>query len=348
MRNKKSFIKYLLIIPGVFFLAACHFQDNHTNESGRRDSILKSDMLRGITDSINQFPDSSGLYFERGGMLYGMKEFDMAGKDIQKAIELNPMKADYYIALGEILLTGDHYASAEKAFRKAIYLNPGNLMARLRLSYTLLNQKRYKETILETDTLLQLDNQIPEVYGLQSQAYSALKDTVQSLAIMEKAVKLAPNNYDVLMAVGDLLLNKKNAKALQYYEKAKNADTTQAEPLYCIGLFYEKTAKPDSAVNAYKACISRDAYYLDAYLHLGKIYEAENSWEKAFKIYTLATEIDPRSSIAFYERGACYEKLNQPENALNDYENAYSLDRKNVEAKAAMERMRKILSPHKT
>lgn len=332
----------------VFVLTSCNHNDKQqsgTEHDG--DSIYNSSVLKTITDSIKQFPDSSGLYFERGGMLYVMKEYELAGKDIQKAIQLDPMKTDYYIALGEIGIASNRFDRANTAFHKALQLDKANLMARIQLSYSLFQQGNYKETILQTDTLLQKDKNFAEAYGLQSQAYRALKDTVKAFELMKKAVALAPGNYDVLMAMGDMLLHKKDPEALKYYERAKSADTTKAEPFYCIGLFYEEKGNQDSAIAAYKLCIGKDAYYLDAYMNMGKLYEKRNDWENALKIYKLATEIDPKSSMAFYRRGVCFEKSGQPENALNDYENAYSLKRTNEAAKSAMERLRKILSPNK-
>ena len=348
MLNKTLIFKNILwIIFAIVLFASCRHKSNQGNTSAAGDSLYHSLILKKITDSIRQFPDSSRFYFERGGMLYVMKEYKMAGKDIQKAIDLDPEKEDYYIAMGEIYLADNQFDQAEHVFRKALQLNAANEMARLQLSYTLFQQKNYKETIRQTDTLLREDKRFAEAYGLQSQAYIELKDTVKAISLMNKAVSLAPENYNVLMAMGDMLLATHNRMALLYYERAKKADTTQAEPFYCIGLFYENKGERDSAIAAYKSCIGRDAYYLEAYINLGKIYENKNDWKSALKIYKLATEIDPKSSQAFYRRGICYEKLDQPENALNDYENAYSLKRTNTEAREAMERLKKHISSSK-
>ncbi|TAN11663.1 MAG: tetratricopeptide repeat protein [Chitinophagaceae bacterium] len=346
MRKRGLLVKYILfMLPALGWFAACHHPDKNAHSetvpAQNSDSLFQSDRLKKITDSIRQFPDSSNLYFERGGMLYVMKEYALAGKDIQKAIDLDPMRVDFYIALGEIQITENNFPHAANAFKKALQLDPKNLMARLQLSFSLYNQKDYEGTIRETDTLLKIDPHIARAYGIQSQAYEALKDTVKSLVLMKKAVDLAPNDYDALMAMGDLLLRHHQDSALQYYERAKAADTTQGEPLFCIGLYYMQKNEPRKATNAYKACIARDAFYVDAYLNLGKIYENENDWQDALKVYNLATQISPTSSEAFYHRGLCFEKLNNIKAAINDYENALDLKSTNAEAKAALARLKK-------
>lgn len=349
MAGKLIFRKYILPIwTALFFLSACHNKSGNKNSTASEaisvshsDSLFQSERLKSLTDSINKFPDSANLYFERSGMLYVMKEYDLAGKDIQKAINLNPMRVDFFIALGEIQITENHFPLAADAFRKALTLDPKNRMARLQLCFSLFNQKDYHGTILETDTLLKMDSHIAQAYGLQSQAYEALKDTAKAFALMKKAVDLAPDSYDALMAMGDLLLRHHSDDALQYYERAKVADTTQGEPLFCIGLFYTQKNEPQKAIAAYKACIGRDAFYLDAYMNLGKIYENENDWQNALKVYNLATQISPTSSEAFYHRGLCFEKLNNIKAAINDYENALDLKSTNAEAKAALARLKK-------
>lgn len=346
MRKRALSFKYiLLILPVLCWFTACHNPGKNAHSetvaAQNSDSLFQSERLKKLTDSIRQFPDSSNLYFERGGMLYVMKEYALAGKDVQKAIDLDPMRVDFYIALGEIQITENNFSNAVNAFKKALQLDPKNLMARLQLCFSLFNQKDYGGTIREADTLLKTDPRVARAYGIQSQAYEALKDTVKALVVMKKAVELAPNDYNALMAMGDLLLRHHKDSALQYYERAKVADTTQGEPLFCIGLYYMQKNEPRKAINAYKACITRDAFYLDAYLNLGKIYENENDWQNALNVYNLATRISPTSSEAFYHRGLCFEKLNNIKAAVNDYENALDLKSTNTEAKAALARLKK-------
>jgi tetratricopeptide (TPR) repeat protein len=324
----------------LLLLAACHQGTRRPETTPRSDSVFHSGMLKDLTDSIGRFPDSSRLYFERGGRLYVMKEYELAGKDIQKAIDLDPMKTDYYIALGEIQLSGGKTGEAAKAYRRALVLAPDNLMARLQLSYVLFQQKHYGLVVHQTDTLLLQDPKMAQAYGLQSQAYQALQDTARALRVMRKAVKLAPANYDALMAMGDLLLKGGDSAALTYYRRAAKADTTQGEPLYGMGLFYQRQSRPGEAISAYKACIGRDAYYLDAYLKLGGIYENENAWKKALKIYNLAIQVSPASSDVFYHRGRCYEKLHHPKAAISDYENALDLKDTNGDARQALNRLK--------
>lgn len=321
-------------------MAACHTGSRPEADQGSGDSLFHSELLRGVTDSIARYPDSSRLYFERGGILYAMKQYELAGKDLHKAISLDPLQTDYYISLGEIALAAEALPAAGDAYRKALQLDPDNQMARLELAFVLVQQKRFGQAILQTDSLLAQDGKLVQAYGLKAQALEALNDTAQALTLLKKSVALSPGNYDALMATGDLLLRRQDTSALGYYRRAAAADTTQGEPLYCIGLVKQRLGKTSGAVAAYKACIVRDAYYLDAYLRLGAILEHDNDWKDALKIYTLATRIDPTSSEAFYHRGLCQEKLNEFPAATRDYQDALDLNSGNHKARAALDRLK--------
>lgn len=334
-----AFFGYVSALLFFFMLASCHDSQRHAPSGTGTDSVFHSQLLQGVTDSIRRYPDSSRLYFERGGLLYVMKEYELAAKDIQRAIALDPLKSIYYISLGEIKLAGNDYSGAAGAYRRAALLDPDNLMARLQLAYVYIQQKDYPGALAQTDTLLKQDDRVAEAYGLRAQAFEGMKDTARALDILKKAVSLAPGDYDALMAVGDILMKKGNTAALSYYRRARKADTTQGEPLYCMGLFHEAKGDISDAIAAYKACIERDAYYLDAYLKLGPIYEHEKDWVNALKVYNLATKIDPTSSVAFYQRGVCHENLKNLQAARNDYLDALSLKKDNREARTALDRL---------
>lgn len=331
----------------VFSMTACRSgtqEQNNTSATipgSHSDSLLHSEELKPLTDSINRFPGNSSLYFERGNKLFTLKEYELAGKDIQKAIALDPLRVDYVIALGEIGLSENKFASASEAFRRVLQLDPRNLMARLQLSFSLYQQMDYQNAIRESDTVISRYPQISQAYGIQARAYEALKDSAKAIELMRKAVTLSPKDYNALMAMGDLLLSHHDEEALGYYERAKVADTTQGEPLFCIGLIYTQKKQQENAISAYRECIGRDAFYLDAYLNLGKLYESKNDWQNAWKTFNLATRISPTSSEAFFQRGFCFEKMKNIKAAINDYENALDLKSTNAEAKAALDRLKK-------
>lgn len=338
-KRKQVFLSEVLGLL-ITVMAGCHGGGGRETAGARGDSIFHTELLKKVTDSIARYPDSSRLYFERGGILYVMKQYDLAGKDLQKAISLDPLETDYYISLGEIALASDAFAAAAEAYRKALALDATNQMARLELAFVLFQQSDFRGALRQSDSLLAQDDKLVQAYGIKARALEALGDTAEALRQLTRSVSLSPHNYDALMATGDLLFHRRDTAALAYYRRAAASDTTQGEPLYCIGLVQEQAGETSLALEAYKACIDRDAYYLDAYLRMGALMERENDWQGALKIYTLATRIDPTSSEAFYHRGLCQEKLHDLAAAKRDYQDAVDLKGSNSEARAALDRLK--------
>ncbi len=67
----------------------------------------------------------------------------------ERAIRLDSMLSDGYLALGYVDAEQFHWKAAESELRRAIALDPNNAEARYRLGYTLVNQGRQAEAIPE-------------------------------------------------------------------------------------------------------------------------------------------------------------------------------------------------------
>ncbi len=324
------------------FLVSCHFHKDSSSENKQAkgpDSAFHSQMLSRLTDSIRQHPDNASLYFERGALHYVTKDYQAAKKDLRKAILLDPLKSAYYTALGQLFLSQHFLDSARNNFYKALAIDSADNRARLQLAYVLLDQKNYRASILQTDTLLAQDPQITQALGVQSQAYEALGNKKKALEIMEKVMKLPPVSYNAYMRMGDLLLDQNKREAITYYRKAALLDSNAAEPYYCIGLLYERQNENKKAITAYSTCISKDVQYEKAYLRLGKLYEKNKDWEKAREIFNLAIKTNPASSEAYYHRGLAHEHLDEKQLAIRDYEQAIIFNENNQPAKEALNKL---------
>ncbi len=96
-------------------------------------------------DSVNKAlqldPKSAINYVSRGVGNYYLPPalgggLELAIKDFQKAIELDPQSADAHLWLGLALRKSNRNAEARKAFQKAIELNPARVWAKQQLDKT--------------------------------------------------------------------------------------------------------------------------------------------------------------------------------------------------------------------
>jgi TPR repeat protein len=66
-----------------------------------------------LTDAINRNPQDADAYYKRGNVLARLREYDLAGKDFGRAIELNPRDAQAYNNRCWVML---HFAWAKWRF----------------------------------------------------------------------------------------------------------------------------------------------------------------------------------------------------------------------------------------
>lgn len=333
----------VFLVLAVLLLAGCGWKGGEqATASPAEDSLFHSRALAALTDSIRLHPDSARLFVARGGVLYAMEQYALAERDLRHAVTLDSTRAEAFAGWGEALLALGRLQEAEQAYRHVLALQPRARRPRLQLGYVLFQQRAYPAVVSQMDTLLGIDPRLAEAYGLQSQAYQALGDSSRALAGMQKAVELSPLNYDALMALADLLAGERRREALDYYRRAAAVDTTQGEPYYGMGLYYQRRGESDSAIEAFGRCIRTDAYHTDAYLQLGQLYEDKNNWKKAREVFTLAISVSPADAAAYYHRGRCNEKLKHPEEARADYQQALNLDKDNRPAQEGLDRLGKL------
>lgn len=83
--------------------------------------------------SVNYLARGVGNYYLPQGLGGGL---DLAIKDFQKAIELDPQSSEAHLWLGLALRKQNKNGEARKAFQKAIELNPGRVWAKQQLDKT--------------------------------------------------------------------------------------------------------------------------------------------------------------------------------------------------------------------
>lgn len=341
MRNKAVLSYICIAISFLVTFSACRPNNNQAEDSTSaiRDSILNSPDIAPITDSIKMFPDKAALYYERSGGLFQLQHYDLAKADMQKAISLQPASPELYYALGQIDAALNNADSAENDFRHALDYDQKNTDARLSLANLYYHQKNYKRALNQLDSLKQLAPRLAEADGLSSLIYQDMGDTVKAISEMKAAVAKAPDNYEAVMGLGDLLSSKHNPEALDWYQKAFKLDTTRAEALYSEALYYLLDNDTAKAIGMFRKSIETDGNFLGSYMRLGELYRKEKDWKKGLSTYLLATKIAPSNADAYYYLGLCEEKIGKTDKAISYYRQASALN--SDKAEDALKRLKR-------
>jgi tetratricopeptide (TPR) repeat protein len=328
-----------LLLTGLLcWLCSC---SSGTRDKESAEKILSSKPYAGLTDSIKQFPQNQELYLQRGLLLSQNDRHELAMVDYKKAWELKP---EEFIALQYVssLMLINRPVEAIKLLKESLARWPANPDLHRRLSEIYAQMGETKKAIAQYDEWAQQDSLNFEVWYEKGVLLARLKDTPAAIQALEYSYKVQPINYNGL-ALASLYAATLNPKVITVCDDLIRKDTTGIinDVLYLKGSFYSDTKQYDKAMQLFNECISRDWKFADAYIEKGIVLHDLKNYDSALKVFTMAATVANANPDAWYWMARCYEVLGKKDLALVNYQRALAIDKKFVEAKEGIDRVKK-------
>jgi len=292
-----------------------------------------------LTEAIEKAPNKAENYFQRGNALNKLQLDSLALVDYQKAISLDSSKAEYFSALGDLLIEHQDVSGSLPYLEKAIALNPKDPKARLNIAKMMLFSKDYPKAFTEINTVLRQDVYNPEAYFLKGMVYKDMGDTAKARSSFETALNVSPNYKEAAVQLGQIYLNEGNPLGLQYLENAFRMDSNDVLPLYAMGMYYQGKEDWENAKLNYRRALQHNRQYVDALYNTGYVLMQQDSFETAITLFDQVLELGSRDARTFYLRGLAFELLGNNAAAEQDYRRAFELDKNNPEIKTALKRV---------
>jgi tetratricopeptide (TPR) repeat protein len=285
-----------VILSVVIFLNACGSKNDETSipDSAAVENLSEAS-LNILNESIDDDPSNDLLYYKRALFYYHRHNISKALLDINKAIEIEEDKGDYYLLQGEA------------------YYENGNLLLA-------------KEASLKAESLLE---NVPALMVLQSNIYLDLKDTVKYNAYINKTVQLIPFKADAdFVLARKYLITKDSVRSLAFFQSAVKKDPdylpaykeiikiymhkamydssmsyvlngiriSHQTPLFyeAEGRFFEKIRLFGAAESAYLIALKYSNKNPEYYKLLGELKYRLNDYVKALSWYSLLLANNPR------------------------------------------------------
>jgi len=203
-------------------------------------------------------------------------------------------------------------ACAREAFEQAVTLDPQRIDYAEQLANLLFKQSRampgqerletmakarkYFDYIIgryEKDVTLPKDKRNPDVYFNRGTILFDTGHFAEALADIEKAMELAPQRYDVIVAYADSLFkSNRYDEAAKYYREMLDSKVEVAHAYFYLGRIYLLQNQREKAKENFLQCVRTNATaFPDAYRYLGDIYrekglrkEAEANYRKYLKL----------------------------------------------------------------
>lgn len=172
-------------------------------------------------------PNSVWAHELSAELMEGMKNYEGAVVEYQKAVEIAPNQPGTHFKLGDLYWSLSRWNEAGEQFKAEIVNDPRNCQSHWKLGNILLQQSQ------------QLD---------------------EALGHIDQALKLCPTHADVLLDRGRILLKLHRApEALPYLEEGAKYHPTDATIYFALSQAYRATGKPEQARTAMETFRTLDA-----------------------------------------------------------------------------------------
>lgn len=324
-----------------FIVASCTSKQSENkltaNASQEKSAIAE------LTSLIGQHPKDADLYYKRGMYYHQSKQDSLALADLYNAIKIDSSKSYYFSSIADILFEHKDINGSVQWIQKAIKLNPDDAKAHLKIAKMFLFTQEYPKAFTEINTVLRTDVYNAEAYFLKGMCYKSMLDTNKAISSFQTAVQTDPKYAAAHMQLALIYASRKNKLAINYFENAFNADSSDMEPLYGEAMFWQDQNKFEEAKLVFKKCILINRNYEKSYYNIGWMLLQQDSIEKALRHFSMAIIAKPEFTEAYYNRGLCYELLEQYDSAYVNYQQALSLNQDLPNGKNALNRVKPLI-----
>ncbi len=251
MVDLRDSIKIDIPSPTLDFMAYCKLLEVYSSLGMKKemDATMKvlEDML---ADRSRILLSDNSFNFFMGNAFFWFGDLKKSSDYLRKALPLI-LNGEYlfsiHLLLGQIELQYGNFQQSYNHFSAARVLLPDNPVPLLHLGdLAYLRDKDPKKAEGYYLQALQLNHRYLAAYLQLGKLYAAVDNNGAAIAILKKALLIAPENYGVLVSLGSLsFLQKDIDSAIVYFRRSAEIQPANPTNYYNLGQCYEK--KGDSA-----------------------------------------------------------------------------------------------------
>jgi len=268
---------------------------------------LKKEELKLAEELIGNFPDSDEPLVVMGNVLYRQGNVIEAMEFWNKALKVNPKRADVYRSMASLSMKKGQFAEVIRQYRKALEIEPQLPDVYSNMGHALMMAGRPEEAIKALEREIQISPNSGFAYFLLGQAYLQRKEYEKAKENYEAALKINPEYTNAYYGLASVFAKLGNLdKAKEYSESFKKLKAEERKSLK------GRKIKYDDFVETQKTAAI-------TYVNIGRVYRENGKLIKAEELLKQATGLDPNNIVCFLELGTIYQISKQPSKALQMY-----------------------------
>lgn len=235
--------------------------------------------------------------------------------------EYAAIAAEGYERLAWIYSARSDYQLAVTVLEAAQLYRPNSPELLVDLAIAHFNAQQYDRAVVAANKVLAVAPNNPGAHQMLGKSFFMLGDLGKSIAELEIAAKLAPNDLDVVYTLGIAYLrNRQPDAAKQLYNSLVKLAGEQPQLHVIIGRAYRQSGLLAEAAEEFKKAIALDPRFPRAHYYLGITYlldEGQSKTKEALEEFKLEVAANPDEFFANYYLGVVYNFQRQWELAIS-------------------------------
>lgn len=296
-------------------------------------------MIAQFDHLISLHPESAELYLQRGQEYFAMSMYVEAIRDLEKAVELDPMLFETWQTLADAYLQNIQSRKAIETLEESVEIYPDSVHAHLKLAEFQLILKQYDQAMQSLKRAQELDPGNADAHFVRGMLLKEVGDTSRAIHQFQLATRENPQLSDAWINIGQLLEAAKDPEAIRYFEAGLLVAPTNKVLLRAMAQYLARQGDFMGAKATYRALLALDPDDSDAYYDLGLLYMEEDSLRVAHQHFNFAIKTDPQFARAYFYLGFTKEQMLDTSEALFYYRQTKKLNPESRDATEAIARL---------
>jgi tetratricopeptide (TPR) repeat protein len=193
-----------------------------------------------------------------------------------------------------------HFDIVELKCRSIIQFQKDNEFVINLLACSLMEQKKFEDSIFFFKKSLSINSKNPETYLNLARIYFIKKEIEQSLQHYSKVLELRDDLYYVYYELGNVYVVKNDdINAVKNFAKAVSLKNDFADGYFNLGVFLKKLNKTSESIYSFNKAIQYNPKDFEAYNYLGMIHSDLEKNSEAIEFYKKAIFINPNLVVGY-------------------------------------------------
>lgn len=226
---------------------------NYQEEYGR--ALTAADLaIKHIPKKDKQY--RAFAYIVRAEVYVGLGEAEKGLADLTSAVNETPDDPDVYERRANLYYYMDKYDLADKDYQKIISLNPGSVMGYMGIGRNANAEKRYNDAIEQFDYVTRLASNYSSGYSFRAESYIGINQFNKAIDDIIRALNIDGNDkaFNLMFQVADSSMVELVTKLKVQSIKSPNNDYWP----YCLGVVHEHSGAYSKAIDYYISSMEKD------------------------------------------------------------------------------------------